>query len=70
MKTVLVPIGLTIADATRIAHMLGHGNLRFVSCRGGGRSGPRIAPASCPDTRGARFMRDERFGPGESHGHR
>lgn len=68
MKTVLVPIGLTIADATRIAHTLGHDTIRFVSCRGGGRSGPRIAPAARYDTRGARFVRDERFDTGETYG--
>lgn len=69
MKAILVPTGLTIADATRIAHTLGHDHLQFVSCRGGGRPGPRIAPVPNPDTRGARFIRDERFGTGETHGH-
>ncbi len=62
MKTVLVPVGLTLADAKHIAHMLGQHDLHFVSSRGGsGRSGPRPAPAARYDTRGGKFLHEQRF---------
>lgn len=61
MKAVLVPTGLTIADAKHIAQTLGHDNIRFVSCRGGGRPGPRIAPAARIPTRGSTFVHQDRF---------
>lgn len=61
MKAVLVPAGLTIADAKHIAQTLGQHDLRFVSSRGGGRSGPRPAPAVRTDTRGGKFLHEQRF---------
>lgn len=61
MKTVLVPVGLTLADAKHIAQTLGQRDLHFVSSRGSGRSGPRPAPAARYDTRGGKFLHEQRF---------
>lgn len=61
MKAVLVPAGLTIADAKHIAQMLGQHDLHFVSSRGGGRSGLRSASIARVDTRGGKFLHEQRF---------
>jgi hypothetical protein len=58
-RTIIVPAGLTIADAKRIANALGRSNLRFIRLRA--TCGPRISPACHVAQRGARFLFSDRF---------
>lgn len=58
-RTIIVPAGLTIADAKRIAAALGRSNLRFIRLRA--TCGSRISQACYAAQRGARFLFSDRF---------
>lgn len=56
--TVIVPVGLTIADARKIAKTLGRADLHFIRLSTG--RGPRIAPAPSRQARGGQFLFTQR----------
>lgn len=58
--TVIVPVGLTIADARKIASHLGRTDLHFI--RLGASRGPRIAPAPSRQARGGQFLSTQHSG--------
>ncbi len=71
VKSVLLStsLGLSVAEAERIAASLGISGVRFVSCRTSRRAVATvgIAPARSRDPRGARFLAREQRGLTRSH---
>ncbi len=64
VKSVLLSniLGLSVAEAERIAASLGINGIRFVSCRTSRRAVATVGPARSRDPRGARFLAREQRG--------